>query len=101
LTAGSWAHGSRLALHFDSTPAGKTRVATGYAAKAVDIGRASTRDSPVVFVRFALRLPHTFYVLSGLMLFLGVTAILVNPTTSFQISTPCRLMIWQYNGLSP
>jgi hypothetical protein len=27
-------------------------------------------------IRFALRFPHTFYVLAGLMLFLGCTAIL-------------------------
>ena len=27
-------------------------------------------------VRFALRLPHTFYVLAALVLFLGATAIL-------------------------
>jgi hypothetical protein len=30
-------------------------------------------------VRFALKVPHTFYVLAGLVLFLGVSAILVTP----------------------
>jgi hypothetical protein len=33
LTAGSWSHGSRCALHFDSMPAAKRPVATGYEVK--------------------------------------------------------------------
>jgi hypothetical protein len=34
-------------------------------------------------VRFALKFSHTFYVLAGLMLFLGVSAILVTPKDIF------------------
>jgi hypothetical protein len=34
-------------------------------------------------VRFALRFPHTFYVVAGLMLFLGGSAILVTPKDIF------------------
>jgi multidrug efflux pump subunit AcrB len=53
-------------------------------------------------VRFALRFPHTFYVLAGLMLFLGVSAILVTPKDIFpNINIPVVSVIWQYNGLSP
>src|SRR6201989_1172092 len=52
-------------------------------------------------VRFALRLPHTFYVLAILILFLGLTAIRVMPTDIFpQINIPVVTVIWQYTGLS-
>jgi multidrug efflux pump subunit AcrB len=52
-------------------------------------------------VRFALRLPHTFYVLAILILFLGVTAIRSMPTDIFpQINIPVVTVIWQYTGLS-
>jgi multidrug efflux pump subunit AcrB len=52
-------------------------------------------------VRFALRLPHTFYVLAILILFLGITAIRVMPTDIFpQINIPVVTVIWQYTGLS-
>src|SRR5882724_3802675 len=52
-------------------------------------------------VRFALRLPHTFYVLAILILFLGVTAVRVMPTDIFpQINIPVVSVIWQYTGLS-
>ena len=34
-------------------------------------------------VRFALRFPHTFYVLAALIVFLGVTAIRTMPTDIF------------------
>ena len=34
-------------------------------------------------VRFALRFPHTFYVLAALILFLGITAIRAMPTDIF------------------
>src|SRR5713101_3477295 len=52
-------------------------------------------------VRFALRLPHTFYVLAILILFLGVMAIRVMPTDIFpQINIPVVTVIWQYTGLS-
>ena len=52
-------------------------------------------------VRFALRLPHTFYVLAVLVLFLGGTAILAMPTDIFpEINIPVVTIIWQYTGLS-
>jgi multidrug efflux pump subunit AcrB len=52
-------------------------------------------------VRFALRLPYTFYVLAALILFLGITAIRVMPTDIFpQINIPVVTVIWQYTGLS-
>jgi uncharacterized RmlC-like cupin family protein len=52
-------------------------------------------------VRFALRFPHTFYVLAALILFLGVTAIRTMPTDIFpQINIPVVTVIWQYTGLS-
>jgi multidrug efflux pump subunit AcrB len=52
-------------------------------------------------VRFALRLPHTFYVLAVLILFLGVTAIASMPTDIFpEIDIPVVTIIWQYTGLS-
>ena len=53
-------------------------------------------------VRFALRFPHTFYVLAGLMLFLGCSAILVTPKDIFPpIKIPVVTVIWQYTGLTP
>src|SRR5205807_8385914 len=52
-------------------------------------------------VRFALRFPHTFYVLAALILFLGVTAIRVMPTDIFpEIRIPVVTVIWSYTGLS-
>jgi len=52
-------------------------------------------------VRFALKLPHTFYVLAALILFLGVTAIASMPTDIFpEIDIPVVTIIWQYTGLS-
>jgi multidrug efflux pump subunit AcrB len=52
-------------------------------------------------VRFALRFPHTFYVLAALILFLGITAISVTPTDIFpEIDIPVVTVIWQYTGLS-
>jgi multidrug efflux pump subunit AcrB len=52
-------------------------------------------------VRFALRLPHTFYVLAALVLFLGATAVLSMPTDIFpEIDIPVVTVIWQYTGLS-
>jgi multidrug efflux pump subunit AcrB len=52
-------------------------------------------------VRFALRLPHTFYVLAALVLFLGGTAVLSMPTDIFpEINIPVVTIIWQYTGLS-
>ena len=52
-------------------------------------------------VRFALRLPHTFYVLAALILFLGVAAIRSMPTDIFpEIQIPVVTVIWQYTGLT-
>jgi multidrug efflux pump subunit AcrB len=52
-------------------------------------------------VRFALRLPHTFYVLVLLILFLGGIAVTTMPTDIFpQINIPVVTVIWQYTGLS-
>src|SRR5262249_16146715 len=52
-------------------------------------------------VRFALRFPHTFYVLAALILFLGVAAIRSMPTDIFpEINIPVVTVIWQYTGLS-
>src|SRR5208282_233047 len=52
-------------------------------------------------VRFALRLPHTFYVLAIIILFLGITAIRAMPTDIFpEINIPVVSVIWQYTGLS-
>ncbi len=53
-------------------------------------------------VRFALKFPHTLYVLAGLMLFLGGSAILVTPKDIFPpIKIPVVTVIWQYTGLTP
>src|SRR5580765_2220744 len=52
-------------------------------------------------VRFALRFPHTFYVLAALIVFLGVTGIRTMPTDIFpQINIPVVTIIWSYTGLS-
>ena len=52
-------------------------------------------------VQFALRFPHTFYVLAALILFLGITAILAMPTDIFpEIRIPVVTVIWQETGLS-
>ncbi len=52
-------------------------------------------------VRFALRFPHTFYVLAALIVFLGITAIRTMPTDIFpEINIPVVTVIWQYTGLS-
>src|SRR6202453_3617246 len=52
-------------------------------------------------VRFALRFPHTFYVVAALILFLGVAAIRSMPTDIFPvIDIPVVTVIWQYTGLS-
>jgi multidrug efflux pump subunit AcrB len=52
-------------------------------------------------VRFALRFPHTFYVLAALVIFLGIAAVRTMPTDIFpQINIPVVSVIWQYTGLS-
>ncbi len=53
-------------------------------------------------VKFALRFPHTFYVVAILMLVLGASAILVTPKDIFPaIKIPVVSVIWQYTGLTP
>src|SRR5271155_5114077 len=52
-------------------------------------------------VRFALKWPHTFYVLGALIVFLGITAIIAMPADIFpEIDIPVVTIIWQYTGLS-
>src|SRR5262245_63101170 len=52
-------------------------------------------------VRFALRFPHTFYVLAALILFLGGIAVRSMPTDIFpEIRIPVVTVIWSYTGLS-
>src|SRR3954471_12056444 len=52
-------------------------------------------------VRFALRFPHTFYVVAALILFLGIAAIRSMPTDIFpEIRIPVVTVIWSYSGLS-
>ena len=53
-------------------------------------------------VKFALKFPHTFYVLAIMMLFLGGSALLVTPKDIFPgINIPVVSIIWQYTGLTP
>ncbi len=52
-------------------------------------------------VRFALRFPHTFYVLALLISFLGIIASVSMPTDIFpEIDIPVVTVIWTYTGLS-
>jgi multidrug efflux pump subunit AcrB len=52
-------------------------------------------------VRFALRFPHTFYVVAVLILFLGSVACIKTPTDIFpEINIPVVTVIWSYTGLS-
>jgi multidrug efflux pump subunit AcrB len=52
-------------------------------------------------VRFALRFPHTFYVVAALILFLGVVACREMRTDVFpQIDIPVVTVVWSYTGLS-
>jgi len=52
-------------------------------------------------VRFALKFPHTFYVVAALILFLGVTATVEMPTDIFpEIDIPVVSVIWQFTGLN-
>ena len=52
-------------------------------------------------VRFALKFPHTFFVLAALILVLGVSAVVTMPTDIFpEINIPVVTVIWQYTGLS-
>src|SRR4249920_2143736 len=52
-------------------------------------------------VRFALRFPHTFYVVAALILFLGAVASYAMRTDIFpEIRIPVVTVIWSYTGLS-
>jgi multidrug efflux pump subunit AcrB len=52
-------------------------------------------------VRFALRFPHTFYVVAALILFLGIVACRQMRTDIFpEINIPVVTVIWSYSGLS-
>ena len=52
-------------------------------------------------VRFALRFPHTLYVVAALILFLGIVACREMRTDVFpQIDIPVVTVIWSYTGLS-
>jgi multidrug efflux pump subunit AcrB len=52
-------------------------------------------------VRFALRFPHTFYVMAALIVFLGVIAVRTMPADIFpEINIPVVSVIWSYTGLS-
>ncbi|HET6320611.1 MAG TPA: efflux RND transporter permease subunit [Hyphomicrobium sp.] len=52
-------------------------------------------------VRFALRYPHTFYVLAAFIVFLGAIAIRTMPKDIFpEIDIPVVTVIWQYTGLT-
>src|SRR5262249_853762 len=52
-------------------------------------------------VRFALRFPHTFYVLAALILFLGGIAVRSMSTDIFpEIRIPVVTVIWSYTALS-
>ncbi|HEY8248906.1 MAG TPA: efflux RND transporter permease subunit [Hyphomicrobium sp.] len=52
-------------------------------------------------VRFALRFPHTFYVLAAFIVFVGGIAIRTMPTDIFpEINIPVVTVIWSYTGLS-
>jgi multidrug efflux pump subunit AcrB len=52
-------------------------------------------------VRFALRFPHTFYIVAALILFLGVVSVRQMPTDIFpEINIPVVTVIWSYTGLS-
>src|SRR5271155_295264 len=52
-------------------------------------------------VKFALRFPHTFYVVAALILFLGFAAVRSMPTDIFpEINIPVVTVIWQYTGLT-
>src|SRR6201998_1006853 len=52
-------------------------------------------------VRFALKYPHTFYVVAALILFLGGTAAVEMPTDIFpEIDIPVVPVIWQDTGRS-
>ena len=55
---------------------------------------AHSKDGYMGLVRFALRFPHTFYVVAALILFLGVVACVEMPTDIFpEINIPVVTVI--------
>src|SRR5262249_27855741 len=63
--------------------------------------RLASRSHPMGLVRFALRFPHTFYVVAALILFLGTSAVVAMRTAIFpNIDIPVVTVIWSYTGLS-
>src|SRR5260221_4788894 len=53
-------------------------------------------------VRFALRFPHSFYVMAALILVLGISAVATSRKDIFPvIDIPVVTVIWQYTGLTP
>jgi multidrug efflux pump subunit AcrB len=53
-------------------------------------------------VRFALKFPHTFYVMALAILFLGISAAATAPKDIFPaINIPVVTVIWQYSNLTP
>src|SRR3982074_894581 len=64
-------------------------------------GALKTWSWDVGIVRFALRFPHTFYVVAALIVFLGVIAVRTMPADIFpEINIPVVTVIWSYTGLS-
>jgi multidrug efflux pump subunit AcrB len=63
--------------------------------------KTKLRQGQMGIVRFALRFPHTFYILAALIAFLGGIAIKTMPADIFpEINIPVVTVIWQYTGLS-
>jgi multidrug efflux pump subunit AcrB len=63
--------------------------------------RRPGEELPMGIVRFALRFPHTFYVVAAMILFLGVVTVFEMPTDIFpEINIPVVTVIWSYTGLS-
>ncbi len=53
-------------------------------------------------VRFALKFPHTFYVMALAILFLGISSSVTAPKDIFPaINIPVVTVIWQYSNLTP
>jgi multidrug efflux pump subunit AcrB len=66
------------------------------------LARLVSVELTMSIVRFALRFPHTFYVMAIAMLFLGVSAAITSPKDIFpSINIPVVTVIWQYTGLTP
>jgi multidrug efflux pump subunit AcrB len=73
-----------------------------HSARLAAVAQRSRRGSGgrLGIVRFALRYPHSFYVVAALILFLGATAAGQMPVDIFpEIRIPVVSVIWQYTGL--